>query len=1143
MGPDSRGFRVVTTGAMRRSKLSHRLSALQNTTGPLLTNAAASQRTCSICGHNNLSFWRRRLDGRRIVRCDECGMGVLEDIPTDLSILYDEAYYRGGAADRTGDHGYSDYSYTVEHGVGWAADFIQLLSTPSPVLDIGCVDGTLLLKLDAGYELFGIEMSEAVGQQASARGVNVIGRDLLDRNLLDRYEGKFDVVSSIAVFEHLSDIRAGFDAALRLMKDDGVLLFEVPLMASGEDNATWMSSSLEHVWYPSEQSIVRLIEAELGAFLFGRGVSIRNYAWNYIGVITKSEERANQIRPIVERVLLRSTNAIAQQEQIARMRIGLIHAADSTHHDLSAIAKLPQHEFTPTFLRRLVEVWQNDLWRIHLAASDQRRSNAELLKVQVEYSRLKDRLNVYVKDSVRNEVELTREILRLKSELRMLSKQLDDIAPSHRGGALAAGALSSVLEPSGDGSLQPFGLVKSSGPTEREGHPRELEMLTPEGRRELPFPVIENPWPADRPLVSVIITSFNYGEFVENAVNSVLKQTFKNLEVIVIEGGSTDDASRLRVANLDRSRVRVLMQGQGQLAGANRNCGISYAQGKYVCCLDADDTLRSTYIEKAVFLLERHNYDLVSSAQECFGEDTAIYHVEQRPDLELLMRANNVLTSAVFRRSLWEKAGGYRDADRQVTGHVHEDWSLWVRLAAIGARIINLSRDPMLLYRVHRTSLSRGADVLSMERQRELIRLINADVVSAETKDRSKIAALTRAGTAVTPRPPIYLDGAPPRDQARVGGPVLLIAMPFLVLGGAERLLSSVVAGLTRNGWRVVIMTSIDTGPVHGDTTSWFEEYTSEIFHLPRFLERDLWEDFLLHLTSSRSVDLLLVVGSAFVYDNLRSLKILFPRIKVVDLLFNTQGHTENNRRRSAFIDLIIVENEEVRQWLLVRNESPQRVCLIESGVDISRIQPTLRSAEWREKNLLGSDDLLIGFCGRWSEEKDPLAFVEIARRTDPDLPVRFVMTGAGSMGQQIAAAVEQANFPAGRFTVLGEVPDIDIVLASLDLLVLPSRLDGRPVVVMEALAAGTPVLASNVGGLPGLIHHGVSGWLCRPGAYDDFVEIVRLAVKDRAALARMRAAARSSAERHLNIDIMLANYEAALRSVIPCAPDETTEQ
>ena len=75
------------------------------------------------------------------------------------------------------------------------------------------------------------------------------------------------------------------------------------------------------------------------------------------------------------------------------------------------------------------------------------------------------------------------------------------------------------------------------------------------------------------PLVSVIITSFNYGRFVVDAVESVLGQTFKDLEVIVVEGGSDDTDSRFAVAGLRKSRTRVLLQGAGHRAGANRNYG------------------------------------------------------------------------------------------------------------------------------------------------------------------------------------------------------------------------------------------------------------------------------------------------------------------------------------------------------------------------------------------------------------------------------------------------------------------------------------------------------------------------------------------------------------------------------------------
>ena len=97
----------------------------------------------------------------------------------------------------------------------------------------------------------------------------------------------------------------------------------------------------------------------------------------------------------------------------------------------------------------------------------------------------------------------------------------------------------------------------------------------------------------------------------------------------------------------------------------------------------------------------------------------------EQPDLDALLNNNHMLTCAVFRRSFWEQAGGYRDVDPAISGHVHEDWAFWVRLAALGARFRNLHRDPMLRYRVHTANLSRERHVLPMSRQRQMVWQMN----------------------------------------------------------------------------------------------------------------------------------------------------------------------------------------------------------------------------------------------------------------------------------------------------------------------------------------------------------------------------------------------------------------------------------
>ncbi|MFC3124176.1 glycosyltransferase [Pseudoroseomonas globiformis] len=1065
-------------------------------------------------------------------------MGVIEIIPDDLSVFYGDQYYGTGAqGDEVHTHGYSHYDYTAEHGVSWAAALIKLLCPKGSVLDIGCTNGHLLRKLGPDYEKYGIEANNEMIRVAESHGITVIGNDVLNEELPARYAGKFDVISSIATYEHLSDLRLGIEYSLQMLQHDGVLLFEVPLLSETGNNDIWFSSSLEHVWYPSEEGLRRLIENELGCHLIGSEIRIRNYGSNYVGLVVRDAAKAARIAGLASRVLTRDAEAKSPDERLARMQVGMIHAAHTAHEDVDALTLMAAEAFNPMMLRRLADLWQNDLWRLRLLGEEQQAAAAALHDAQTALRHTEEALRTLPADARRNEIELTRELIAVRQQLRDAATSAP--AAFQAGHPDASTQAVPLAEISGEAlpGTQPIvaGAVPASS---NEAEPAavlgvDLKVMDITGHRPEPFAAIDGAWPADRPLVSVIITSFNYGKFVEDAINSVLRQTFRNLEVIVVEGGSSEPDSRLRVAELDRSRVRVLMQGGGHRAGANRNFGISQARGKYICCLDADDMLRPTYLEKALFLLERHGFDVVSAALQMFGKEQTVIHIVERPDLDAILEGNHVLTCAVFRRSLWEKAGGYRDTDRTVTGYVYEDWSFWVRLAALGARFLNLAFDPLLLYRVHGTSLSRRSDVVPVTRQRELIRMMNADLITSEAIERSSRSAALRPATPLAALSRVFLE--PRNDDGRSAGkPVLLLAMPFLILGGAERLLSSVVGALTSQGWRVIITTSIATDEVHGDTTAWFEPHTCEIFHLPKFLPREYWDDFLGHLVESRGVDLLWIVGSAFAYDNLRTLRQRFTRLQVVDLLFNTVGHTENNRRRRDQIDLTIVENEDVRRWLLEHDETDDRIRLIESGVDLDRLHPGLRSQEWREKVSQNDGDIIVGFCGRWSEEKDPLGFVEIARRADPSWPVRFIMTGTGHLGPEIRNAIDAAGFPAGRFQLLGEVDDISTVLASIDLLVVPSKLDGRPVVVMEALAVGTPVLASEIGGLPSLVRQGRTGWLREAGDADGFVDVIAEVVTNREVLAPMRVMAREDAEERLALRKMLERYEQALLHVLP---------
>ena len=169
-----------------------------------------------------------------------------------------------------------------------------------------------------------------------------------------------------------------------------------------------------------------------------------------------------------------------------------------------------------------------------------------------------------------------------------------------------------------------------------------------------------------------------------------------------VEGGSTDNETFEIVRNLCRPRTEILLQNASQLVGANRNFGIKAARGRYVCCLDADDTIAPTYLEKAVYLLETGGYDVVSTGIQFIGTRDDKIDVLKFPTLRDMTEGNHIITCAVFRRELWTLVNGYFDTGKG-KDHVAEDWDFWLRIAAT-AHASEISRESIfsIIGSIHR---------------------------------------------------------------------------------------------------------------------------------------------------------------------------------------------------------------------------------------------------------------------------------------------------------------------------------------------------------------------------------------------------------------------------------------------------------
>jgi glycosyltransferase involved in cell wall biosynthesis len=212
-----------------------------------------------------------------------------------------------------------------------------------------------------------------------------------------------------------------------------------------------------------------------------------------------------------------------------------------------------------------------------------------------------------------------------------------------------------------------------------------------------------------------------------------------------------------------------------------------------------------------------------------------------------------------------------------------------------------------------------------------------------------------------------------------------------------------------------------------------------------------------------------------------------------------------------------------MRDFVRERSRTGLRVSLVESGIDLADFLPTARA----------SGPFVLGYVGRMSPEKNPLGFIFIAERLHAALPqLQFAIFGEGGMEKQVrarAAASPAAN--AIRFE--GYAPHARDAFASIDVLVVPSKVDGRPNAIMEANATGVPVIGAPVGGIPELIEDGVNGLVAAPDDHARILSTVAGWVNDPEGFQRLRRSCRVKAEQQYDRKRMLDDYEAVFRSAL----------
>ena len=234
----------------------------------------------------------------------------------------------------------------------------------------------------------------------------------------------------------------------------------------------------------------------------------------------------------------------------------------------------------------------------------------------------------------------------------------------------------------------------------------------------------------NNPKISVLMSAYNSEQYIAEAIESILNQTFSDFEFIIINDGSTDDTSAIikGFENKDK-RIRFIDNKVNQGISAVANFGLSIACGEYIARMDSDDISHPERFEKQVAYMDSHpECGVLSASYHMFGDvDHITVHPEYVGALDLLVGCYVANPVAMIRKSVMDKYNFVYDKNYICA----EDYDLWARMVRV-TEIHNLP-DVLLEYRWHKTNISKSCS----EIQAENVKRIRQGILDYLTHDKN----------------------------------------------------------------------------------------------------------------------------------------------------------------------------------------------------------------------------------------------------------------------------------------------------------------------------------------------------------------------------------------------------------------------
>jgi glycosyltransferase involved in cell wall biosynthesis len=355
----------------------------------------------------------------------------------------------------------------------------------------------------------------------------------------------------------------------------------------------------------------------------------------------------------------------------------------------------------------------------------------------------------------------------------------------------------------------------------------------------------------------------------------------------------------------------------------------------------------------------------------------------------------------------------------------------------------------------------------------------------------------------------------------------VVLFIPYYHTGGAEKVHLDIIKALKNQRCCVIFTHSSATYNFYEDFKKYAEiiELNDIINKKSSFLKAALKKYILRSINNSKTIHSVFGCNTNYFYELLPEIKTNLKRIDLIHALSKKDERESMFAKSSYYIDFRICINTKAKNDLIyiynyykIDPKFTDRLIIIENGVVVSKATKV---------NLDSKQNIKFGFIGRWSKEKRPEVFLEVAKHIKAKFPqVDFVMAGTG-----MKANLKEINISGVQF--LGEITKKNVLedlYKSLTGIIVPSVYEGFPMVIMESMVFGVVPLSTDVGGISQHIKHLENGMLVLSITHcqlvKDFIKHITFLIENKNELKHMSNSSKAYAVTNFSIEKFNTSYQ-----------------